>query len=111
MVTGARFHRLLLPLLAGAVFAAGCGTDEYTARAARGDLVRLGYSQQQADCVIDGLTERFAQQYTQLNQQQQVDRVNPKAVALYVRNVFASQDAAHAVDVEFTRQLVRRCTG
>ena len=93
------------------VFGAGCGTDEYTANEARADLLRLGYSKAQAACVIDGLTQRFSQQYTQLNQQQQVDRVNPKAVALYVRNVFASQDTARNGDIEFTRRLVQRCTG
>ncbi len=106
-----RARLVSLVLVVGCSLAvSGCGTDEYTARQARNDLVHLGLSTQQADCVIGGLTKHFGDQYVRLNQQQKVDRVNPKAVALYVRNVFASQDTARPVDVAFTKALVARCT-
>ena len=87
----------------------GCATNEYKVSEAQRDLVKAGLTQPQAKCVLDGLTSRFSARYVKLNNQEKVDRVNPDAVALYVRNVFASQDNVGNDDSVFAKSLVRNC--
>jgi hypothetical protein len=102
-------YRKAVCIAAVVAAAAGCATSEYTVSEAQRDLVKTGLTAPQAKCVLDGLTKRFSDRYIKLNNQEQVDRVNPDAVALYVRNVFASQDTASNDDKQFARDLVRRC--
>jgi hypothetical protein len=106
-------RRVLHLVCAIAVLAglSGCATNEYTVSEAQRDLVSSGLTQTQAKCVLDGLTARLSARYVKLNNQEKVDRVNPDAVALYVRNVFASQDNARNDDKAFAKSLVAGCRG
>ncbi len=88
---------------------AGCATDEYTVAEATSDLLKSGLTEPQAKCVLDGLTKRFSDRYVKLNNAEQVDRVNPDAARLYVRNVFASQSNATNDDKAFAKALVAEC--
>ena len=103
-----RLIRMVFVLSVVAVLS-GCAAKEYTVSEAQRDLVSSGLTQPQAKCVLDGLTARFGARYVKLNNQEKVDRVNPDAVALYVRNVFASQDKASNDDKTFAKELVASC--
>ncbi len=88
---------------------AACAASEYTTTHAQSDLAKQGFTQQQAKCLLDGLRKQYADQYIKLNNEQKVDRVNPAAVALYVRNVFASPGSLSGDEVAFARSLAHRC--
>ena len=98
---------------------AGCGTDEYTVARAHADLRKTGMTDRQATCVLDGLSKHYQQVYIALNTKQVkdaekqgikvVDSVNPKAVLLYVRNVFAGVDKVGNDEIAFAQQTVSSC--
>ena len=72
-----------------------------TATAARNDSILHGTTAQ--------LRARYAEQYVKLNNEKKVDKVNPDAVALYVRNVFASQAKVGNDEKAFAKTVVALC--
>lgn len=88
---------------------ASCAASEYTTQAAQADLVKLGYTPKQAQCVIAGLRQRYADEYVKLNNLKKVDRVNPDAVSLYVRNKFAAQERIGNDEASRARAVVAGC--
>lgn len=114
-------RRFVQLLVVGSVLfgAAACGTDEYTVANARTDLRKLGYTDKQATCVLDGLSNHYADQYVKLNSDQVKeandqglnvkDVVNPKAVALYVRNVFAGVDKPNNDEIALVKGINATC--
>lgn len=116
-------RKLLQLLLVGAFAysATACSTDEYTVAEAKADLRKLGYTEQQANCVLDGLSKHYSDQYVKLNSDQVKeardrglavsDAVNPKAVALYVRNVFAEPSKPKNDEIALAKRINARCKG
>ena len=114
-----RSRNILAFAVTAACLGSACSADEYTASNARTDLQKLGYSSAQAACILDGLNTHYAAEYIKLNTQQIVDAqkhdativasLNPKAVALYVRNVFAGSDEVGNDEKAFAQLLTTRC--
>ncbi len=114
-----KFAQLLLVGVV-ALAATACSTDEYTIAEAKADLRKLGHTEQQANCVLEALRKHYADQYVQLNSDQVKeardrglavsDAVNPKAVALYVRNAFAEPTKPKNDEVALVRRINASCT-
>jgi hypothetical protein len=94
---------------------AGCSTAEYTANNARDDLVRAGWSKDEAQCLVARLRSYYAQQYIDANKREDERRgvkftgVNPQGSALFVRNELSNSGALDAAEIAATRRIAQRC--
>ena len=104
-------------VLLGAAALGACAAPEYTADAARRDMQRAGLTRAQADCVLNALRQRYAQQYIDAQRNAMRARgldpgtaaINQREVDLYVRNKLAGQDRVGNDETSFARRVTQEC--
>ena len=89
----------------------GCSQEPYTAGDGRTALIEVGYSEAEADCVIDGLDAYFREEFLALQASEGIDAgvVPERQADIFVKNRFAGSLDVPADLADEANRLIRVC--